>query len=106
VCQAVEETVETHTVPVVQFPASGPPTHADVWPGPIEGLVPVVQNPAPPVAPTELRVASEQTVEEEQPNPVVPHGAVEVEALEVQIPTWDLGERITIAPQIWNTNKS
>jgi hypothetical protein len=72
---------------------------------PIEG----VDQAAPAMDSTAVRQAAPEA-EAERPEPVPEpesaaiNAAAEVEVPEVQIPTWNLGEQIPIAPQIWDAD--
>jgi hypothetical protein len=56
----------------------------------------------------EPQAAPEAKAEPAEPEPVPESGAttatVEPEVSEIQIRTWNLGERIPIAPQLWDAN--
>jgi hypothetical protein len=101
---------ETGTIPVVQFQATRPPRQTTLRVVLIVGVEPAAPAPeSTAVRQAEPKVEAEPAAKPEpEPEPlIVPElesGAttvkVEAEATELQIRTWNLGERIPIVPQI------
>jgi hypothetical protein len=110
---------EASTISIVWFPAQGPPRRMTVRIVLFEGAErALTKHETPPMAetmvedqptlmaeaPVDASAEEEALPESVLPTELEPAAGTMAAFTNIQIPTWDLGERILIAPQIWDAD--